>query len=228
MPIDGFPVTVQTYRQESAVVKWVVHDLVSRLDVTLNNSGGGSDMVLEAGTVLGQQTVGTPGQSYSGTGNGTLTGLAVGAGAKVGAYTAKCITGGASAVFELIDPLGRQLAQVPIGVAGAGGPDLSFEINGGSTNFAVGDAFTIAVPAGAGTWVPLNLSAVDGSQNAAGLLYARAFVAAGMNDDGGAVVRQAVVNANTLIWPSGATATQIAAATAQLAALGIIAIANQV
>lgn len=228
MPIDGFPVVVQTYRQESSVIKWVVHDLVSRLDVTLNNSAGGSDLVLETGTVIGQQTIGAPSQSYAGTGTGTMTGLAAGATAKVGTYLAKCITAGASAVFELIDPTGRQLAQVALGVAATGGPDLSFEINAGGTAFALGDTFTITVPAGVGTWAPLNLTATDGSQTAAGVLYARAFVAAGTNDDGSAVVRQAVVNANALIWPAGITAAQIAAGTSALAASGIIAIANQV
>ena len=48
------PVTVQSPRQESSVIQWVVHDVFSRDDVMI--LAGGSDNVWELGTVLAQTT----------------------------------------------------------------------------------------------------------------------------------------------------------------------------
>jgi len=218
--MQGYPVSVQSPRQESAVIKWVLADIVSRADITINNSSGGTDLVLEVGTVMGQQTIGTvpttgtPGGSN--TGGGNMSGVAAAAGAKIGSYVFTCIAAQTHARFEVVDPLGRRMADVLADTAFTG-PDLAGEINTSGAAFAVGDTFTVAVPAGAGTWLPVSASAVDGSQIAAGVLYARAFVAADTNDDGAAVIRDAMVIPDTLIWPSGATALQIAGWMANLA-----------
>ena len=65
-------------------------------------------------------------------------------------------------------------------------------------------------------------AASNGSLNAAGILWGPADATAA---DAAAVVvlrGPAIVNRNDLIWPTGATEPQIAAATAALAALGIL------
>ena len=73
-----------------------------------------------------------------------------------------------------------------------------------------------------GKFTQLAPAASNGSQNAAGILWGPADATAA---DAAAVVVQrgpAIVNRNDLIWPTGATEPQIAAATAALAALGIL------
>jgi hypothetical protein len=73
-----------------------------------------------------------------------------------------------------------------------------------------------------GKFTQLAPAASNGSQNAAGILWGPADATAA---DAAAVVvlrGPAIVNRNELIWPTGATEPQIAAATAALAALGIL------
>ena len=73
-----------------------------------------------------------------------------------------------------------------------------------------------------GKFTQLAPAASNGSQNAAGILWGPADATAA---DASAVVvlrGPAIVNRNDLIWPTGATEPQIAAATAALAALGIV------
>lgn len=72
-----------------------------------------------------------------------------------------------------------------------------------------------------GKYVPLNPGASDGSQNAAAILGATKDVTAA-DKPAAVIARDCEVNASELIWGS-ATAPQIAAATAQLQAFGIIA-----
>ena len=73
-----------------------------------------------------------------------------------------------------------------------------------------------------GKFLPIAFAASDGTQNFAGVLMGRADPTAG---DVGAVslARHAEVYASGLIWPTGATAPQIAAALAQAAAALIVA-----
>ena len=73
-----------------------------------------------------------------------------------------------------------------------------------------------------GKYTGLAPAATNGSQNAAGLLWAG--VDATAADAPGVVVIRgpALVNQHELFWPDGATEAQITAATTALAALGII------
>jgi hypothetical protein len=96
-------------------------------------------------------TVGAP--SFVGTGNGTLTGAAVYPGfTRTESIIATCVTAVTNGgVFEvhgtLSGPLG--LATVGVGfVAPADEQVISFTINDGSTDFVVGDQFTLATVAG--------------------------------------------------------------------------------
>ncbi|MEZ0468496.1 head decoration protein [Phaeobacter sp. SYSU ZJ3003] len=73
-----------------------------------------------------------------------------------------------------------------------------------------------------GKYTGLAPSATNGSQNAAGILWAG--VDATAADGPGVVVLRgpALVNQHELVWPDGVTEAQITAATTALAALGII------
>lgn len=73
-----------------------------------------------------------------------------------------------------------------------------------------------------GKYTQLAPAASNGSQNAAGILWAEADASAA--DAPGVVVLRgpAIVNRHEIIWPVGATEPQIATATAALALLGII------
>lgn len=177
------------------------------------------------GTVMGLQTGGVaaawPGnaeQVDSNTGNGTIAmaGTPVVAGAQLGIYSAIATS---ATVFAVTDPYGNAVGNATAGTAFSN--QIAFTITAGATAFAAGDQFSIEVEAINGAYVPLNPSASDGSQNAAGIAFG--FTDATLNDVPGTVVtRECEVNGFELIWPSGATAAQIATATAQLTALGII------
>ena len=73
-----------------------------------------------------------------------------------------------------------------------------------------------------GKFTKLTPAATNGSQNAAGILWAG--VDASAEDSPGVVVLRgpALVNRHEIIWPEGATEAQITAATTALGALGII------
>lgn len=73
-----------------------------------------------------------------------------------------------------------------------------------------------------GKYTGLVPAATNGSQNAAGILWAG--VDATDADTSGVVILRgpAIVNRHEIVWPEGATEAQITAATTALAALGII------
>ena len=73
-----------------------------------------------------------------------------------------------------------------------------------------------------GKFTKLTPAATNGSQNAAGILWAG--VDASAADSPGVVVLRgpALVNRHEIIWPEGASEAQISAATTALGALGII------
>lgn len=181
-----------------------------------------STTTLKAGTVLGKITEGTVTQAFAGTGNGTSTTPVIGAGSLPGAYKATLVRAGTNVgEFEVQDPTGLVIgiAQVAVAFSSRG---ISFTISDGSTDFVVGDTFTYTVPAGSGKWVALNLSAVNGAEVPAGILFMSVYVGSG--DVSAAIIsRAAEVKDSKLVWPSGFTSDQIAAAMVTLNTLGIIA-----
>lgn len=73
-----------------------------------------------------------------------------------------------------------------------------------------------------GKFTALAPAATNGSQNAAGILWA-GIDASGGDTPAVVILRgPAIVNRYELVWPTGATEAQITAATTALAALGII------
>lgn len=170
--------------------------------------------------VVGRIAKGAPVAAAEGnTGNGLVTGLALGLLAEVGVYRLVCsqaIAG--SGVFQVFTPSGLRLEDAVVGAPYVS-PHLALTIGDGAADFVVGDDFTITVPPGSGKYTPINPAAVDGSQIAAGISIA-AYNAATADVLGVIVSRDAVVMSDLLAWPAGITAPQKSKALAELAALG--------
>lgn len=177
------------------------------------------------GAVLGRVLFACPTTGTAvagGTGNGTMADVLAGDLAEVGTYRITCVTAAANGgTFKVLSPSGARLDDAKVGTAYAS-PHLSFLISDGAADFAVGDAFTVAVAAGSGKVKPLDLTAHDGSQLAAGVaLYD---VDVSEKAEGTILRRDGVVIQAGLVWSAGATDSQKAAALAQLAKRGIDAI----
>ena len=179
---------------------------------------------LKAGTVLGfiaSALTASAAAAVGNTGNGTIGAITVTT-ALVGAYTLTVIEPGTDAgTFEVEDPNGTSIGTGTVGAAFTAG-GLSFTLADGATDFVAGDQFTITVDEGSGKVTQLDLTATNGSQNAARLLYDD--VDATDADQQCVVIsRQAEFNAAEIIWPDGITDNQKATALAQLKTLGLIA-----
>lgn len=181
---------------------------------------------LVQGSVLGKVTFDCPttGTAVSGnTGTGTLGSVVAGDEIEVGTYSVKCTAAASNAgTFKVLTPGGFRLDDATVGVAYSS-PHLAFTIADGETDFAVGDAFTIAVAEGSGEADLIDFAAHDGSQLAAGILLYDVDATAGAVE-GVNVKSNVVVIETNLIWPAGATDSQKNAALAQLSKRGIEAV----
>ena len=186
---------------------------LSRETVTLDTGD------LAAGTVLGKITKAgaTAALAAGATGNGTFSAVVVSAGAKEGVHT---LTASAATKFTVEDPDGVNIGVVTLGTQFAYG-GLTFTFTAGATPHVVGDQATITVAAGSDKYVVYNQDGVNGSEVAAGILYAGAD-ATSADKDVVIIARNAEVNADELTWPSDITSDEKTAAIAQLATLGII------
>lgn len=177
--------------------------------------------ILPAGVVLGETLVGssaTYAANAGNTGNFTCGAVTVAQGAVEGTYNIEFI---AATVFNVYYPNGELVGEGHTGTAfSAGG--LGFTITAGGTAAVAGDGATIALAANSnvGLYAPLNLSATDGTQNAAAILFNETDASQG-NTKVTVINTAAEVNGSELVYPSGASASQIAAINAQLVALGI-------
>jgi hypothetical protein len=151
------------------------------------------------------------------TGNGTCSAVTAKAGCQAGTYTGEFI---AATKFVLYDPLGPFVGEGSTGAAFSN--QLGFTITAGGTAFVVGDGFTVPVQAGSSNVTPVNATAVDGSAVAMGIVMRPATVPAAATAGVLLLERQGVVLADNLIWPTGSSASQIAAWIAQLAGAGIV------
>lgn len=131
---------------------------------------------LAAGTLIGLITAAnaaTPTAVGGNTGNGTMGAITTASVAITGTYTLTITAAAANGgTFELVDPTGGVVGSGSVGVAfSAGG--LSFTLADGSTDFAVDDAFTIAVNASLGEWTAYDDDGTnDGRRAAGGVLFA--------------------------------------------------------
>ena len=179
--------------------------------------------VLQAGHVLGKVGIGTAtGAAVSGNiGNGTISDVSAGTGVKAGTYGVTCIEPAANGgTFAIEEPGGVIIGSAVVGTPYVG--QVNFTLNDGTTDFAAGDRFTIAVSGGSGKYKEYNPANTDGSQTAVAVLLERTDATAA-DRDAVAIVRQAEVNAAELFWFTGATANQKAAGLSDLQNQTIIA-----
>lgn len=180
---------------------------------------------IQAGQVLGKKVGGTAvaAPKAGNTGNGTFTLDAttpVVGNAQPGVYVVRCTVAAANGgTFRVFDPTGDVIGDVAVGATF--NDQLKFVIADGAVDFVVGDEFDVTVSALSKSFVPLSLTATDGSQIAAAISFANVDVTAA-DQPGTVVTRDCEVNGFELFWPTGASAAQISTGTAQLAALGII------
>lgn len=192
-------------------------DRFSREKVTV---ASGNSVV--SGEVMGKITKSCPttGTAGTNTGTGACGSVTAAAKAKLGTYTLTCIAAATNGgTFSVVTPEGYSLPDASVGVAYASG-HINFTIADGGTDFAAGDTFTIEITDGSGEVVPIDFTAVDGSQEAYGLMVDD--VDATTAATGGVVIkRDAYIQSNNITWPDGATTAQKAAALKELAAMGI-------
>jgi hypothetical protein len=178
-----------------------------------------------AGTVLGRKVGGTavaaPKAGNTGNGVFTLDATAPVSGtAHAGTYVVRCTVAAANGgTFRVFDPSGDVLGDVVVGATF--NDQLKFVIADGATDFVVGDEFDVTVSAVSQTFVPLSLTATDGTQVAAAISFANVDVTL-VDQTGTAVTRDCEVNGFELFWPTGASSAQISGGTAQLAIAGIV------
>lgn len=197
----------------------------SRGQVTIlqqsSNFQSSSSPILPAGLILGLTTTGltavgaaqaTPGAN---TGNGTMSAVALSQGVLQGVYLLQY---NSATEFEVYTPAGDLVGEGRNGVAFALG-GLGFTMTAGGTAFVAGDGFTITVAANAnvGLYAPLSLTALDGTAVPAALLLNETDASTG-NRKIAVLNRDAEVNGSELIYPAGATPTQIAAINVLMAA----------
>lgn len=158
----------------------------------------------------------------TGTGTLTLADPAFAASAKLGIYTVNCTVGGADAAskFRVEDPDGTLVGTATGGAAFD--KAVKFTIAGGGTDFVVGDAFTVILSQAAGAddgkvkeWDP---DAVDGSEIIWGFSLRETTAADGVDNVGGvlALRREAVLVAESILWPDAVSDAQKAAAIADI------------
>ena len=194
----------------------------SALGIGFTITVGGTPFVAnDSFSITTTATVGTPGISSAAgtnTGNGTLGSLtAQGYAAKPGPHVLEMLS---ATTFVLYDPAGLTVGRGSTGVAFKSG-GLAFTLTAGATPFAAGDSFVLTVSTGSGKYKQWTPGAADGSGVVAGLMFATKD--ATLADKQITVVaRQAEVNTSELVWPSGASASVIAAGLAGLRALAIL------
>jgi hypothetical protein len=190
----------------------------SRDQVTL--TGGPYDAGTVLGKTLGNVTVGAMTAASGNTGNGVPGTFTSDASAPAGDYKLVCIKAATNAgKFEVFKPDGTLDGVLTVAAAYNG--TINGTLADGATDFVEGDSFTVNVSYAGGKYTEHNPAGTDGSQNASAILYAAA--------DGSAAdvavtvtARNAEVNKGELVWKSGITDDQKAAAVAQLAAFGIL------
>lgn len=205
----------------SDLVKYEVNPSFTRTS-GLFKQGSGAAVSIALGLILGLSGALSIAAAADGgnTGNGAISGVALGAKAQPGVYSVEAISAGSNtATFAVFDPSGNRLADAVTGTPYDNG-QIAFAIADGATDFVVGDGFSITVTeTGAGKYVPLDLSAVDGAQTVAGIALADLTVPDG-SDAFGLVLENglATVLRGELTYPDGATAAQKAAIDAALLA----------
>lgn len=200
------------------VIKYEEDDRRSREKVTIISGEN-----VSVGQVMGKMDKALGSESADGenTGDGTLGDIALGPEAQIGDYVLECVAASTDGgTFKVTAPDGDALPDAEVGTAYSN-EQIEFLINDGAADFVVGDKFTIPVERGSGKVKALDLTAVDGAAEAAGIAIADYDASEG-EVDGVIVSRDAVVVESGLVWPEGITEEQKTTALEQLTARGIV------
>jgi hypothetical protein len=169
----------------------------SRENIIISAGSG----VLPAGTVLAKITAAnalTSTAQGGNTGNGTVGSTSVTSAAITGTYVLEITTAAANGgSFEVTDPLGNVVGTGTVGVAFSGG-GISFTLSDGSTDFAVGDGFNLAVKAGLGEYTAYDDDGTDDGRRAASAVLYAAVDATTEDVRAAAIVRDAEVTERLL------------------------------
>ncbi len=195
----------------------------------------GGHGLLQAGTVLAYSALNytAVGAAVAGNvGNGALGGVVAKAPALVGVYTVTLISDTefivstpngqpVPALGGTVDPGDDEDVVTGPGTVGEvfNAQGIGFKLSAGETAFAEGDSFTITVNETGEGWQPLTSASADLTRY--GLLYRLTDTERG-DVRAAAVVRQAEVNAEELIWDASLSAAQQNEATAGLELQGVI------
>ncbi len=188
-----------------------------------------ASQTLVVGQIVGQILVGAlsaTAEAFAGnTGNGVMGAITVDAGAPTGEYKL-LITEPASNVGNFVVERPDGVVDGQGDVAAAYNGSINFTLADGATDFVAGDGFTITVVAADATaqdqYVALSLTATDGSQTPAGLVYDAVTTGAGETVEAVLIARDAEVNGNLIAYPEDATDDEKAAVRVALKTRGII------
>ena len=178
---------------------------------------------LDAGAVLGKLTKRQAAAAIptnAGTGSGAMTALTFGPDVQVGSYVIALTETSATAAFTVTAPDGTSLPNGAVGTAYTS-DHVNFTVANAGTMTA-GDYYILIVANGTEQVEAWDPTAVDGTQDAYGILYA-AVDASSAATAGVAIVRNAQINSDELTWATTVTGGQKPTAINQLAAAGIIA-----
>lgn len=218
----GISAVSEEFKNRAVFLKGEADKLYSRSEVVVL-AGSGAERALKSGMVLGRRSRSSAVMAAGGgnTGNGVAGAVTLGAEAKVGVYTLRCVAAATNAgTFAVIDPEGFRLDDLTVAAAYAS-PHFGVTIADGSTDFVVGDTFTLTVT-GDGKVVQIDKTATNGGQEAAGILLFDVTAPDGVDAKGVMIERDAIVSDIDLVWPETFDANDKAAAVARLAERGIL------
>lgn len=207
----------------SDVLKMEIHPSYCRQERTLL-AGSGAVRSIALGTIVAIGALSIASAAGGGnTGDGAISGLALGAAAQPGVYQIECIEAATNAgVFSVIGPDNDRKEDLTVAVAYDNG-EIELTLADGAADFVVGDSFTVTVTEGTEKVEALDLAGVDGSQTVVGVCLADATAADGA--DGKILILErgpAIVLRDQLTYPDGATTDQKAVIDAALEARGIL------
>jgi hypothetical protein len=203
------------------LLKYEAPIFYSREAVTIL-AGSGSDRELVIGQVLGCRTKSSASAAkIYGDGNGTISSVTLGAQAETGIYKLVCTAAGTnSGTFSVTSPAGIPFPALTVGTAYVS-DHINLTVGDGATDWGVGAVIHVTV-SGDNKYVQLNPDAVDGTQDAVGIIIQNVTAADGSDAQGVAIVRDAILNEDLITWTSGMTTPQKATALVQLKKLGIL------
>lgn len=172
---------------------------------------------LARGTLLGRITLGAAtGTKASGTGDGTIGDVTLGAKAQVGTYVLTCTaTAGNGGTFSVFAPDGTRLKDLSVGVAYTS-PHINLTVADGAADWGAGAVINVVVAAGSGKLIKSLAAAVDGSQTPVAILAD--YAAAASTDVLAGTYHSGQFDESAVIFGTGHTA---ASTRAGLRALGI-------